>query len=168
MAGTPVTLDDVSNNPTLRLQLLWESHEINFRAEVMALDTLPVQKPTWLEIHRWEREALVSGLWGPPSSAVTVIPEEVPNHPDFRWDSCNHGDYPDALALATLHHFAKVLSRWPDCPEELVQAGRAACMDYSSFGELQVLAVDFYVRTFVKYYSRLPVPPIAYPQVPIM
>ena len=168
MDGSPVTLDDVSHNPTLRLQLLWESHEINFRTEVMALDTLLVQKPTWLEIHRWEREALVSGLWGPPSSAVTVIPEEVPKHPDFRWHSCDQGDYPDALALATLHNFAKVLTRWPDCPEELVHAGRAAFMDYLSVGQLQTMAVEFYVRTFVKHYSRLPVPPIAYPQVPIM
>ena len=110
----------------------------------------------------------MSGLWGPPSSAVTVIPEEVPKHPDFRWHSCDQGDYPDALVMATVHNFAKVLTRWPDCPEELVHTGRAAFMDYLSVGKLQTMAVEFYVRTFVKHYSRLPVPPIAYPQVPIM
>ena len=163
MGDLSVTLDNVSNNPILRLQLLWECHEINFRAEVMALDTLLVQKSTWMEIHRWEREASVSALWGPPSSAVTVIPEEVPCHADFRWNWCDQGGYPDPLSLTTLHTFAKVLTRWPDCPEELVRAGRAAFVDYSGFSQLQTLAVKFYVCTFVNQYARLPVPPVAYP-----
>ena len=62
MAGCPVTSDDVSTKPRLRLQLLRESHETNFRIEVMALDSVLAQKSSWLKIPRWERDGLVSWL----------------------------------------------------------------------------------------------------------
>lgn len=158
--GSRVNLEAVSTDPSWRLKLLWESHEINFRAEVIALDTLLVHKPTWLEVHRWEREALVSGIWGPPSSTITVIPDEVSGVTEFRWMSCDDNDTVDQLSLMTLQHFVKVLIRWPDCPEEVAQAGMDSHIDSAVFNHLQAVAVDFYVRTFVRHYSRLPVPPI--------
>ncbi len=163
------TLDvaQVAANSTLRRRLLWESHEINFRAEVMALDTLLVHQSTWLEIHRWEREALVSGIWGPPSSAVTVIPPDDDEVHAFRWHASAPGASDVDLSLRTLLTFAKVLARWPDCPEDIVQAasGRADSLDTA---RLQARVVEFYVRTFVKHYCRLPVPPIPYIPVPYM
>ncbi|RDX46209.1 hypothetical protein OH76DRAFT_1457272 [Lentinus brumalis] len=151
----------VATDCSLRRRLLWESHEINFRAEVMALDTLLVHKPAWLEIHRWEREALVSGIWGPPTSAVTVIPPEDDRAPAFGWAGSEAHVEVSELALRTLRTFVRVLARWPDCPEPVVHAGRTD-LDLVDFSGIQAQAVEFYVRTFVKHYSRLPVPPIAY------
>ena len=102
-------------------------------------------------------------LWGPRSSAITVIAEEVPNQADFRWESCDDGDYADALGLLTLPNLAKLLTGWPDCPEEQADGGRGAFIDYPTFGQLQTLAVEFYVRRFVKHFGRLPVPAIGHP-----
>ncbi len=65
------------------------------------------------------------------------------------------------LCSRTLSTFARVLARWPDCPEEIVKAGSTS-MELSDCDRVQMQAVDFYVRTFVKYYFRLPVPPIPY------
>ncbi|KAI0699068.1 hypothetical protein C8T65DRAFT_793789 [Cerioporus squamosus] len=140
--------ESVAAHSSLRRRLLWESHEINFRAEVMALDTLL-------------REALVSGIWGPPSSAVTVIPAEDEQEFLFRWMAPDGGGAQADVSSRTLRTFARVLARWPDCPEEIVVAG-SSDVDLLDGGRIQAQAVEFYVRTFVKHYSRLPVPPIAY------
>ncbi|RPD75699.1 hypothetical protein L226DRAFT_507614 [Lentinus tigrinus ALCF2SS1-7] len=157
--GTRGNLESIASDPTWRLRLIWESHETNYRAEIMALDTLLVHKSSWLEIQRWEREALVSSIWGRPSSAVTVIPEEQIDMNEFRWGS-------DELAVDTVLKFAVVMKRWPECPQGLMDVAAAGRLLPSDFKRIQELVVDFYVRTFVKHYSRLPVPPIAYPLAP--
>ncbi|KAI0715611.1 hypothetical protein C8T65DRAFT_707531 [Cerioporus squamosus] len=135
------TLDlaQVASSNFLCRCLLWGSHEINFRAEVMALDTLLVHKSSWLEIHRWEREALVSGIWGPSTSAVTVIPADDDAAPPFHWSAPAPGACP-------------FMARWPECPDEI----------FMDSERVQAQVVEFYVYTFIKHYSRLPVPPIAY------
>ncbi|PIL28190.1 hypothetical protein GSI_09727 [Ganoderma sinense ZZ0214-1] len=154
-----VGLLTIAENPNVRLALLWESHEINFRAELLALDSLLVQKESWDEIHRWERELSVSQVWGPPSSAATVaapLTTKVRNFywytpPQEGWDSCRE----------RLRSFAYVLTRWPDCPEVIIQGAKGALPE-EQFREVQRRAVMFYVQTFILHYSRLPVPPIMF------
>ncbi|EJF59526.1 hypothetical protein DICSQDRAFT_171926 [Dichomitus squalens LYAD-421 SS1] len=68
--GLAVDLNMIAQDPSIRADLLWESHEVNFRAELLALDTLRVQKKDWMEINRWERKMLVSGVGGSSSSAA--------------------------------------------------------------------------------------------------
>ncbi|TFK85199.1 hypothetical protein K466DRAFT_438507, partial [Polyporus arcularius HHB13444] len=160
-AGQALAIDGVGD-VCLRSFMLWESHEINFRAELMALDTLLVQKPTWLEIHRWEREALVSTVWGPPALVVSVLPGDNTGT-ELRWASRFVADVPDITAMRTLRNFAKVLTRWPGCPEAVVGAGGGVGLSIEDFARTQAQAVDFYVRTFVEHYNRLPVPPIVFP-----
>ena len=154
-----LTVEQIASDAALRRRLIWESHEINFRAEVMALDTLLVHKSTWLEIHRWQREALVSGIWGPPSSAITVLPAEDAAGSIFRWGKPTPSGSEGEMASHTLSRFAQVLSRWPGCPRRVVAA--AADGPTGGWDDVQALAIEFYVRTFVKHYARLPVPPIA-------
>ena len=154
-----MTVEQIASDVALRRRLIWESHEINFRAEVMALDTLLVHKSTWLEIHRWQREALVSSIWGPPSSAITVLPAEDAAGYVFRWGQLTHSGSEGDMASHTLSRFAQVLSRWPGCPQRVVSA--AADGPTGGWDDVQAVAIDFYVRTFVEHYARLPVPPIA-------
>ncbi|TBU21336.1 hypothetical protein BD311DRAFT_678629, partial [Dichomitus squalens] len=152
-----VDIHTIANDPAIRATLLWEAHEVNFRAELIALDTLLVHKVDWMEIHRWEREMLVSGVWGPPSSAATVTAAIDPSlrvfcwytPPQEHWDTCRE----------RLRTFARVLTRWPDCPEDVIQASRSELHE-DDFREAQRRAVSFYVQTFVSQYSRLPIPPI--------
>ncbi|RPD67802.1 hypothetical protein L226DRAFT_474384, partial [Lentinus tigrinus ALCF2SS1-7] len=147
----------IATNTSLRRRLLWESHEINFRAEVMALDTLLVHQPGWLEIHRWQREAIVSGIWGAPTSAITVLPAEDEPPGAFRWAGGSQSE----LSLHTLTSFASVLADWPECPADIVRA-RGGDVNVSDMDRLQALTIGFYVRTFVTHYCRLPVPPIEF------
>ena len=152
-----VDLNTVAENPAIRAALLWEAHEINFRAELIALDTLLVHKKDWMEIHRWEREMQVSGVWGEPSSAATVaVPVGAHAHafcwytpPHDKWQTCREH----------LRTFARVLARWPNCPESIIQ-GSKGDLHEDEYRQVQREAVAFYVRTFVSTYYRLPVPPV--------
>ena len=40
--GLTVDVDSIATNPAIRATLLWESHELSFRADLMALDHLLV------------------------------------------------------------------------------------------------------------------------------
>ena len=157
-----VSLDSIATNPAIRAILLWEAHELNFRADVYALDHLLVDTSNWSERFQWEREMLVSGIWGEPSSGVSVLPCLDPplrrfhwfTPPDERWQTC----------CAQLLTFVQVISRWPHCPELLLQA-RTCTQEMSAerYVEIQACAVDFYVSSFVHVFARLPVPPIPFP-----
>ncbi|KAI1785016.1 hypothetical protein LXA43DRAFT_900642 [Ganoderma leucocontextum] len=155
--GMDVNLAAITANPAIRTSLLWESHEVNFRAELLALDTLLVQKKEWMEIDRWEREMLVSGVWGPPSSAGTVAAAIDHASRVFCWYSPaqEHWD----TCRERLRSFAHVLTRWPGCPEAVIQGSKGDLLEVE-FQDVQRQAVKFYVQTFVSRYSRLPIPPI--------
>ncbi len=157
--GMDVNAHTVETNPRIRKLLLWEAHEINFRAELLALDALIVQTPMWLEIHKWEREALVSEVWGQTSSCVTVIPDVKDCQRAYRWKSSSEEGWQECRVC--LRNFAKVLSRWPGCPDEVVAGGTYDADTPSAYDLLQRRVVEFYVRTFVQHFSRLPTPPIA-------
>ena len=156
LGDVSVDLDGIVTNASVRRRLVWEAYELNFRAEVMALDRLLVQGDNWEEIYRWEREGLVAKVWG-EASGVSVIPHvgaDAPQHfwfrpPDTRWQGC----------VASLGAFVKVMVQWPDAPDTFVQGCKPG-ISPSSFAELQAEAVDFYVKTFVRTFMRLPTPPM--------
>lgn len=154
--GQDVKHNTVEDDPHVRSSLLWEAHELNFRAEVMALDTVLVQNNAWLEIHRWQREAMVSAVWG-ASSIMSVIPRlDDEEDVQFRWGASS-----DEKTRDTLRSICSIMTRWPDCPQEV--AGAAHCgIEDPMFKHLQVQAVQFYVSSFVRTFHRLPIPPIPY------
>ncbi|KAI1783819.1 hypothetical protein LXA43DRAFT_1102080 [Ganoderma leucocontextum] len=159
--GSSVNLSAITANPAIRASLLWESHEVNFRAELLALDTLLVPQKNWMEIHRWEREMVVSGVWGPPSSAATVAARTDSASRVFCWYSPPHEHW--ETGRERLRYFAQVLMRWPGCPEVVIQGSKRDKLQEGQYQDVQRQAVKFYVQTFVSQYSRLPIPPIVTP-----
>ena len=145
----------------VRNRVLWECHQVNFRAELLALDTQLVQKASWTFRLRLEREFFVSQVWGPPSSIMSVFPTDSGSDLLCRWLSP-----PDDLCMMcadTLRHFCAVLSSWPGCPE-VIADGLPEDVQEGQFASVQKIAVNFYVETFVKTYARLPIPPIPFPR----
>ncbi|TBU45984.1 hypothetical protein BD309DRAFT_859046 [Dichomitus squalens] len=161
LRGMTVDVESIAVNPEIRATLLWEAHELNFRADICALDRLQVDTSNWSDCFQWEREMLLSGIWGEPSSGVSVLPslDSVREFcwyapPDERWRSCRR------YLLA----FIQVLCRWRGCPEVLLEARRSSGeMLAAQYVQLQQCAADFYVRSFIRDFARLPVPPIPYP-----
>ncbi|KAI0656104.1 hypothetical protein C8Q70DRAFT_922337 [Cubamyces menziesii] len=157
-----VTFETARENALVRSWLLWESHEINFRCEVMALDTLLVQRANWTELERWEREREVSGLWGEPSSLMSVLPPDARPETTHMWGSMVIPSW--WTSITPLCRFIRILTRWPECPRLLLEATeRVATWDEEDFTEIMHACIDFYVDTFVSVYHRLPVAPIPPP-----
>ncbi|KAI0654517.1 hypothetical protein C8Q70DRAFT_1058441 [Cubamyces menziesii] len=156
------TRETVRTNTLVRSWLLWESHEINFRCEVMALDTLLVQRANWTELERWERERDVSGIWGEPSSLMSVLPPDALPESTHLWGSMATPSW--WTSITALCRFIRIVSRWPECPPLLLEATeRVAEWDEDDFFELLNACTSFYVDTFVSVYRRLPLPPIPVP-----
>ncbi|KAI9060391.1 hypothetical protein FKP32DRAFT_1578124, partial [Trametes sanguinea] len=150
------------DDPKLRLQVLWESHEINFRGELMALDTLLVQRENWEDMHRWARERKVSSAWGEPSSVLSVIPSTSGHSAAYVWGTPDHPQW--RAAVPSLCSFVDVMSRWPDFPTLLLDdIATSEGWLVSDFNRVSRAAIAFYVRTFVQAYHRLPVPPVCPP-----
>ncbi|KAI0742618.1 hypothetical protein C8Q80DRAFT_1329154 [Daedaleopsis nitida] len=154
--GEQISALTVTSSPSLRYKILWECHEINFRAELLALDAVLMQKPHWWEIHWWAREEAVSAVWGPPSCAVTVVPRSEEDR-SFRWAPTAG----DPRARESLVALATVVSQWPGCPDAVAQAAMRDATD-EEFAGVQELVVQFYVRTFVKTFNRLPILPVPF------
>ncbi|KAH9885581.1 hypothetical protein C8Q73DRAFT_749167 [Cubamyces lactineus] len=150
-----VTLDDMdvdknfaAQSVMLRMRLIWEAHEINFRCDLVALDRAMVPRNEWPIMHRWQREADISAVWGQRSGIVTVLP-----HPrevtDFHW---RRGSDP----------------QWRECipsllPANLCRAVRQEPWDVGLYTHVQEQAIRFYVENFVAHFHRLPVAPIMFP-----
>ncbi|KAI1796665.1 hypothetical protein LXA43DRAFT_1089747 [Ganoderma leucocontextum] len=160
LADVQVDIAAVGSNPRVRAYILWETHEVNFRAELLCLDTLMMQKPTWSFSQKLQREFFVSRVWGPPSSIMHIFPNDGPRDRAFRWFSPPAREWKDSRE--TLWHFTQVLSSWPDCPDD-VRQGFSREVSEEVFAGVQAHAVDFYVRVFVKTFGRLPIPPICMP-----
>ena len=156
-----VSKETAAHDLRVRLALLWESHEVNFRCELVALDTLMVPRTGWPLLHRWAREAQLSGVWGQPSSLVRVVPdtfEEIGRlwwveGDDEAWDRGERG----------LRVFVDIMSRWRDFPAHLLALSLKVRWDENDYKLAQVLAVRFYIQCFLEQYHRLPIPPMIYP-----
>ncbi|KAI0675893.1 hypothetical protein C8Q78DRAFT_963409 [Trametes maxima] len=162
LEGKPVSASVAVSDPQVRARLLWEAHETNFRCEVMALDTVIMHRPDWHEVDRWDRESLVSGIWGEPSSVVSVIPPPDTASVAFCWFTPPDAQWWDARAF--LARFVGVLKRWPDPPQSIMDLNlEDDSLRPEEFSRAQDLVVQFYVQTFVSHFSHLPIPPIAFP-----
>ncbi|KAH9855775.1 hypothetical protein C2E23DRAFT_901143 [Lenzites betulinus] len=143
----------------IRPWVLWESHEINFRSELMALDTLLVHRPQWQEIHRWEREREVAEVWG-GRSLLSILPADHVAPPADRAPAEDPGHSTGTRIF--IQRFVGIMTRWPECPVGLISDVEKieAMADYD---EVRRAALSFYVKTFVRVYQRLPVVPMPFP-----
>ena len=100
-------------------------------------------------------------MWSPLGSGLRVVPrweQHEPNTaswerpPSLFWD----------LSIPTLREVVSIMQRWPSLPEGL-RGVTLSPLEPDAFARVQRSAVDFYVRSFVSIYHRLPVPPALLP-----
>ncbi len=159
--GIPVSRESASSDVGVRSRVVWELHESNWRCELLALDAVMVGSTEWPETLRWIREAHISEVWGPPRSGVNVAPD-VDEPPAICWTNAADDEW--TQARGHLRAFVDLLSRWKTCPPDLqLPPGHVESCDRGEYGRIQSQAVDFYVRTFVNVFERLPTPPVRPP-----
>ena len=159
--GVAVSNETAAHDLRVRLALLWESHEVNFRCELVALDTVMVPRTGWPLLHCWAREAQLSGVWGQPSSLVRVVPDTLEEIERLWWVEAD--DEAWERGERGLRVFVDIMSRWRDFPAGLLALSLKVRWDEHDYKLAQVLAVRFYVRCFIEQYHRLPIPPMIYP-----
>ena len=161
LCGMEVTEETAATDEHIRRLLLWESHEINFRCELMALDACLVPRADWPLIRRWARESLVSEVWGPPASLNAVVPSLPPDDEPFCWQSSNEHDW--NVGLRYLVRFLDLLVQWDGCPGFLKEM-RTKAREWTAedFDLIQCEATRFYSLTFASRFGRLPIYPIPY------
>ena len=160
-----VTHAAAMSDHSLQRRVVWETHETNWRCELLALDALMVGSNGWAELPRWMRECLVSRTWGSGTSGLDVVPlldGEGPSTfcwlapPDVGWE----------CSRPHLSAFVELLGRWPACPGEVRGAhDKVLHCDAREFNSILEAAVAFYTRTFICNYDRLPIPPVRPPPV---
>lgn len=157
-AGRVVTYQTALNDKNIQRGLVWESHEINWRCELLSLDALIVGSKDWPEMTRWIHESDISRVWGASSSGMDVAPRMDGGQQPFCWTSPGEDGW--EACRGHLQAFLDVLARWPGCPPSLhhnpLAALHCTAVEYS---QLMDHAVVFYVRTFISKYQRLPIPP---------
>ena len=110
---------------------------------------------------RWEHESQVCRVWSPLGSGLRIFPHWEQNEPNTAswvrppsifWD----------LSIPTLREVVTVMQCWPSLPEEL-RGVTLSALQLDVFTRVQRLVVEFYMRSFVSTYHRLPVPPALLP-----
>ncbi|KAH9911620.1 uncharacterized protein BXZ73DRAFT_93349 [Epithele typhae] len=158
-AGMTVSQETAVTDPRVRLSLLWECHEVNFRCELMALDSALVPRAGWPVVHRWAREAFVAGIWGEGGSLASVIPLETDT--GFCWPSGREDGWQGSTR--NLRRFLAVLSSWPGCPENIKSARTAVDWSSDDYDVFQLAAARFYTLQFATMFGRMPIYPVPRP-----
>lgn len=163
LGSIKVDLNAVRDDGRVRVLLLWESHEINFRAELLVLDYELGGGTQWDTLERWRHERETSEVWGEAASAEAIIPSHMEASPHlFCWPDVADSGW--TRASRHLARFVRILLRWPGGCEALSRAHlNYTLWDARKYTEIQQAAVAFYVQSFVDTYGRMPIPPIAFP-----
>ncbi|OBZ67736.1 hypothetical protein A0H81_12297 [Grifola frondosa] len=131
------------DNPAVRRQLIWESHETNWRCELYALDSALLGTYEWDDLVRCQRDALIAKVWG-ACSGLSLAPHWEKETPAFCWKSVQDVGWEDSRE--PLCAFLTVLSRWPGFPEQLKgDPQRVLNCGIGTFEVIQKDAVAFYV-----------------------
>ena len=151
------------NTPIVHAQIAWECHEVNWCCKLRELDLVMTNSCTWSRDLQWECQACVCHLWATAASGLRVVPdwehgESLPRS----WERPPHPQWLDAALF--LENFVDVMRRWPGLPEQLKAMPASIIGDEDMFLTCQKLAVEFYVRCFVRAFHRLPIPPAVLPR----
>ncbi|KAI0643311.1 hypothetical protein C8Q79DRAFT_1002535 [Trametes meyenii] len=157
-----VTAAAAASELWVRMMLLWEAHEINFRCELMTLDRILLPRDEWPILQRWEREAKVSSVWGKTSGMIGILPSIPDDTKGFWWRTSADPEWresvPAVRALTTL------MARWPGCPNVIRNLPHTdEEWPLEIFDIAQREAARFYVDAFVAKFHRLPVVPFRFP-----
>ncbi|TBU34262.1 hypothetical protein BD311DRAFT_774071 [Dichomitus squalens] len=159
--NSAISYDSALSDHGVQRRVVWEAHETNWRCELLALDALMTGSNEWTELLRWMRESLVSQVWGSGTSGLDVVPpldgEERP--PTFCWLAPPEEGWESSRPY--LCAFVEMLERWPGCPPTLQGTHeRLLGCNADEFSRILNFAAEFYTRTFVSKYDRLPTIPV--------
>ncbi|KAI0705710.1 hypothetical protein C8Q76DRAFT_771335 [Earliella scabrosa] len=133
--GVPISAEQAARDPT--------AHEINWRCELMAIDSAM----------RWAREALVSAAWGTPSAMTSVLHSFawfVP--PEPRWTGC----------IERCRALVSLVATWPGCPTYLRRMCQEPLWSAEDYDMIIAELTLFYTNSFVTLFHRLPIVPVAF------
>lgn len=150
--------DDISTR--LRQEVQFELYELNWRAELLALDLKVTHNKNSAIDHVAKRKEIVGRVWNKTSTGVILFPNNSADYFNV-WSDNNDDISRSREALQNLH---AVLESWPDFPSDLF--GK----DVFSMNTIQRhhLSKDlfrFYTKTFHAQYSRLPILPRSLPKL---
>lgn len=151
--------------PIVRKHVLWELQEINWRCELHALDTELTGSRKWHTMKHWERDGRIAEVWGVDASSLSAVPQLDKVTEKYCWHCPPEVGWEDTCVY--LKRLIALMSRWPSLPEQLRidPSEVCACSERAYVATLHATA-DFYVRSFVRVYRRLPIVP-AFPPVPM-
>ncbi|KAI0710774.1 hypothetical protein C8Q76DRAFT_624266, partial [Earliella scabrosa] len=163
--GSPVTAERAARDFEVRMLLLWEAHEVNWRCELMALDHAMMPRDNWPVVRRWAREAELSSVWGRPTAMLSVVPDMPVETSSFCWAESTDVGWRECRER--LHALVKVLARWDGCSSYLRDVARQPPLwTAEEYDFIQHETTKFYTTTFVNRFHRLPVVPIAFAHGP--
>ncbi|KAI0711728.1 hypothetical protein C8Q76DRAFT_623299, partial [Earliella scabrosa] len=159
--GSTVTAERAARDTEVRMLLLWEAHEINWRCELMALDHAMMPRDNWPVVRRWAREAELSSVWGRPTAMLSVVPDMPVETSSFCWAESTDAGWRECRER--LLALVKVLARWEGCSSYLRDVARQPPLwTAEEYDFIQHETTQFYTTTFVDRFHRLPVVPIAF------
>ncbi|KAI0644658.1 hypothetical protein C8Q79DRAFT_913086 [Trametes meyenii] len=157
-----VTAAAAASGLWVRMMLLWEAHEINFRCELITLDRTLVPRDGWPVLQRWEREVKVSSVWGNSSGMIGILPSIPEDADNFYWRTSTDPKW--RQSLPAVRALAGLMTRWPGCPA-IIRNLPHTDEDWSSdvFDLAQIEVARFYVDVFIVRFHCLPIVPFRYP-----
>ncbi|KAI9068137.1 hypothetical protein FKP32DRAFT_1562339 [Trametes sanguinea] len=162
LLDVPISKELAAWGRAVRMHLVWEAHEINFRGDLMALDRVLVPRDDWPIMLRWQREAEISEVWGQRSGIVSILPTIPADFEKFFWREPTDPRWRECLP--SLRRFIRVMKHWPDFPTSLRDLPKETELwDVRHYQRAQQDALLYYTRMFVDRFDRLPIPPIMYP-----
>ena len=144
--------DDISSR--LRVEVQFELYELNWRAELLAIDIeVTRSKDSPIDHVVWRRE-MVGQLWSKSNGGVMLFPNPDEDNMHLWSDDCRDITK-NCEALKNLY---LILIAWPEFPQGLKG------LTFSSMNPTQLQNVTkelvlFYTKTFVAHYFRLPILP---------
>ena len=154
------------DNKDLQELALWEIREVNFRCEVRALDAVIMKHHTMDSILLRDRLVSMSGIWGSINGGDAVIPVWETMRPSTILRYWVPSFTPGwERRRSTLSAFVSFILRWHDVPLLLREKEHliSNCTDKALFNSIEKLAIDFYCKTFVSYFHRMPILPALCP-----
>lgn len=149
-------------DPGIRVQILWEIHEVSWRCELLGLDAALTGSREWATLQRWEREHVVAAVFA-DGTGLRVVPDwEGGERPVAAWHAPPQSGW-DA-GRRSYRELIRVMARWPGLPDELrILPETLVMLEPDVLSRLELVVLKFYVSSFVRVFHRLPIAPAVLP-----
>ena len=152
--GTEVRYGDIGRLKRLREEVQFELYELNWRAELLALDIKVTQDDTNSIDHVAKRKEKVGRLWRDNSNGVILFPDRSQDYFNV-WSDAMNNVTNSRIALNNLY---AILQDWPSFPPG-IRGLPAMTLTSIQLHHLKKELFCFYAKTFYTHYFRLPILP---------